>query len=159
MDLLSEIRDGRTFLKRLDRALEIIFTTTLRRRIGLQFWINLLTLSFFSINLKIACLCEVQSSSLPKECKTHDKNVVFFTSDQNVLKNSLVRQSCSDKCCLSLRRFYNINKVHCWYLFGYLLLYYLLRCFNFDFEMHEIFLSLEKLLKTFLHARTNCIYC
>ena len=107
---------------------------------------------FFVIDLIIACLSEVQSSFLPKECKTQDKNGVFFTSDQNVSKNSLVRpsfpcdlslgipfkasnssfsvihfshfrdcsvdnwgnletpfkklfMSCSDNCCLSLKRF------------------------------------------------------
>ena len=65
--------------------------STLSRKIGLQFLI-LLSLSFLSINFIIAGLCEVHSSYLPNECKVHDK-IVFFTSDQNVLKNSLVRPS------------------------------------------------------------------
>ena len=47
---------------------------------------------FFLINLIIACLCEVQSSPLSKECETQD-NFFFFTLDQNVSKNSLVRPS------------------------------------------------------------------
>ena len=151
MDWSSEISDGRTLLTRFDRALEIIFASTFSREIGFQFWINLLSLSFFSINLIVACLCELQSSPLSKECETQDENV-YFTSDQSVSKNSSVRpsfpgdlllgilfkasnssfsvisflhstdcsvdswgkletvfkkllMSCSDKCCLSIKRF------------------------------------------------------
>ena len=79
-------------MRRFDKALEIIFASTFSREIGLQFWINLLSLSSFFINLIIACLYKVQSSPSSKECDIEDKNV-FFTSEQNVLKNSLVRPS------------------------------------------------------------------
>ena len=77
-DWLSETSDGRTFLRRFDKALEIIFASTFSREIGLQFWINVLSLSFFSISLIIACLCEVQISPLSKECDTQDKMFFFF---------------------------------------------------------------------------------
>ena len=77
-DWLSEISDARTFLRRFDKALEIIFASKFSREIGLQFRINLLSLSFFSINLIVACLFEVQCSPLSKECETQDKNVFFY---------------------------------------------------------------------------------
>ena len=43
-----------------------------------------------SIDFLIVCVCEIQSSLLPKEWKQHVKNGVF-TSDQNVSKNALTR--------------------------------------------------------------------
>ena len=51
--------------------------------------------------LIIPCLCEVQSSPFSKECETQDKNV-FFTSDQNVSKISLVRPSFSEDLLLGI---------------------------------------------------------
>ena len=81
-DLLSEVSDGTTFLRCFDRALEIELEK-LVSNFELIFY-----LSFFSINLIIVCLCEVQSSSLPKECKTHDKNS-FFLPQTNIFRKIL----------------------------------------------------------------------
>ena len=78
--------------KVLPKALEIIFVSQFSREIGLHFWINFLSLCFFSINFVIACLCEEQISPLPKECKLNDKNGVF-ASDKNVSKKALIRPS------------------------------------------------------------------
>ena len=80
--LLSEVSDGTTLLRCFDRALEIELEK-LVSNFELIFY-----LSFFSINLIIVCLCEVQSSSLPKECKTHDKNS-FFLPQTNIFRKIL----------------------------------------------------------------------
>ena len=57
----GEIRLGRTFSGLDTRALEIILQSTFNKEIGRQFLINLLSLSFFSINSITGCLCEVLS--------------------------------------------------------------------------------------------------
>ena len=48
-----------TLFKWLSSTFEISFISTFRSEIGRQFLINLLSLSFFSINFRIACFWEV----------------------------------------------------------------------------------------------------
>ena len=51
-----EIKSGRSFLSFSERAFDIIFKSTFDKEMSLQFYMKLLSLSFFSMNLMIACL-------------------------------------------------------------------------------------------------------
>ena len=55
-----EIKLEKTFFN----LFEIILVSTFNKEMGRQFFIYLLSLSFFSINLIIACLCEMLKSPL-----------------------------------------------------------------------------------------------
>ena len=48
------IKNGNTFFSLTARAFDLIFRSTFKREIGLQFWINLLPLLGFSINSIVA---------------------------------------------------------------------------------------------------------
>ena len=63
-----------TFFKQQAVALEISFTSTFKREIGRQFFINLLSLSCFSITFIIACFCEIFNSPTKKDCRVEAKN-------------------------------------------------------------------------------------
>ena len=54
---------GKIFSKRKARAFEAIFISTFKREIGLQFLMYLLSLSFLSINLIVACFFEEDSQA------------------------------------------------------------------------------------------------
>ena len=51
--------DGKTGLSLAARAFDNIFVSTLRREIGRQFLMNLLSRSFFSKSFITACLCDI----------------------------------------------------------------------------------------------------
>ena len=55
----EDIKSGKTFFSFSERAFDIIFRSTFNKEMGLQFFMNLLSLSFFSTNLMIACLRDI----------------------------------------------------------------------------------------------------
>ena len=59
---------GKTFSRRFAKTLEIIFAWTMISDIGGQFLITPLSFPFFSINVIIACFCEL------KVLQTHKSN-------------------------------------------------------------------------------------
>ena len=56
------MQGGKTFAKQIARAFEAILTSTFKRGIGRQFLMYLLSLSFFLINVIMACFCELDNS-------------------------------------------------------------------------------------------------
>ena len=55
-----------TLFKLQANGLNLSFISTFKRQIGHQFFINLLFLSFFSINFIIDCFCEALNSPTKK---------------------------------------------------------------------------------------------
>ena len=56
-----------TFLMQVAIDLESTLVSTFINEIGLQFFINVLSLPFFSISVITACLCEAESSPFSYE--------------------------------------------------------------------------------------------
>ena len=75
----EEIKSGRTFFNFFERAFDIIFESTFNKEIGLQCFMNFLSLSiFFSINL---IRCDVLGYPISLASLT-ESTKVFFSSSQ-----------------------------------------------------------------------------
>ena len=64
-----------TFLMQVAIDLESTLVSTFINEIGLQFFINVLSLPFFSISVITACLCEAESSPFSYESSSSPKVV------------------------------------------------------------------------------------